>query len=62
MVALGVYYCVWCGVFYGMIMTTIAYSKGYNVNIVCLIVSLLFACLIEPIMRRVKRNIDEKFN
>jgi len=56
------YYAAWCLIFYSMAMTTIVYSKDYNVNIVCLIVSLIFACVAEPIMRCAKRNIDEKCN
>lgn len=61
-VAYGVYYSGWCAIFYGMVMLTIVYSKEYNVNIVCLLISLVFACIVEPILRRVKNKIDENYN
>lgn len=59
--ALGVYYAVWCAIFYGMLVTAQYFYKDYNVNIVCLLIGLVLVFIIEPLMFWFKRKINEKY-
>jgi hypothetical protein len=56
--AYGAYFMMYTTIIYLTIITALHYSQFYNVNIVCIITSLMFFTAIDPFMKKMK-NLTE---